>query len=1699
VLLNQIYYAPNLVNTARDLKLEIIIRSAGLTAACNATSMSGHPAYTGGRRSTNRSSRRFAASTSSNPHSFDSLGVVDAHGRTLTRDQFKEGRKKKGECPSCGQPLFEVRMGGLVKKPLTVAGKVKLGRCLICAGSIKDKKKHIALSSSTPTSPSSPNSHSPVPIRPWSHQSLPTPSSHIVSSPTMSYQRGLTPHLQQQPVAPHSAGNSPYAAQQQRHHQQQQHLYQHQPQGIAQYQQHRSDSYDNDYDYDDDTVYYEPSGSISQPYSFPQTGTGTGTAGQQQQQQQQFQIQPRPLSEGPMDTNTNAHQDWSQSPSNNSNVMQGPYPHSHSPQAYTSAQSPSRQGSGGGGCQLPYFPTGTMEGELQGGGGGSSSSDGRRMPMPVVQARPMPVSRDGSRPVAVIARDGSSGTGSSSTGGRPMSVVRDGSGGSISQSSSSHSHSFQVHQHQHQRERGYAGAGAGNSTSVYSNPTLQLQSTHQQLSNSSSMSDRSARSYQSTPSQEEHFMANFAIINENENDLSTTNNHQSLSAMEELRIVMEELTSRVGNSADSNDAGTEEREAEEEKDWHWHTLDRVLNLLQHHGDKDMVQIKGMRICGSILTKCKQQQQHLQLQQQRTLLQDGASTSTTSTSDDSHWPSPLLSGLYNIIPNSENLIAHLLHLTDRSNNPVTVMNAFMILWAISEFSEEARHEVVARSISTAQHSLSSITNALRQHRSHPDVLVYALLFLCGILKQQCDNEHENENEKNHPNNNPNHKNINMVFTSSLKEGRVMMEDLLDLAQDDDASSCCHLKVSEALCRVFWTMSMSSIHTQQQENNEHPYKEILLQDDKQRPIKAMVDIMNRFQSDEVIQTLVCRTLSNLVAQEDDAMPGDGPLAELLLMSNDSDSLSLMDALVTSVTTALKSHRQGSEGVTQSAMYVLAMAGPLASLPVLRETTESITEIMALFLQESSDVNLNLLSDLTFLFYGRAVQAASKGFVSFAASTQVDDAERDGAVRDVQFDTNIKREQLMNAFGILTTISDQVDVSPLLPKEALGGIIEALDFFGSKSNDVEFCRTTFCFLSSIICCDEETLCCGAALVKVGAVRGLLSCIHRHGLDFEDVVEQGVELLGALIWADPSNAMSRVTASDVSSLLKLWQTHKSNESLQKCALVLLRDLCSPESKTDIIMDNNTTHQNNKHNVAAIVKYIFDVLEEYPQDVTIQEEALTALWSLLTMVDDDDNTNAKSISISIPAVKAAGGIPKIIHAMDQHEYNTEVQEAALACLSVLANVTACAMEIFRTGGAVKAISACKLHDIDGIGIPIDIGVDADAGADSTSLLRNKKNAEGVHEKAMFLLCKLSKNDYSLSLNKNLITNGAVPLAARCLRLFPKSVKLVKAAIQLLAMLSQEEAAISNSTSTKDKDHHLNVFAKEGVHEALIELMSAEDLDPAVNANATKLFLMITSSRSPELAKVDVIQIVITAMHNHKDLVEAQERGVIALGELSVKDAEAKDTIALLGGVEAIVDAMNQFLSSVKCCEKGCVALWSLGFKESVRGAILQANGVTAIVHAMLAHMAQEPVVQSACGALITLTSQSGCRNAFRSADGTSTMLSAMKVHFNSPRLLDQCCNVLSNLAVYTDEDTVEYVTVEQLKTVARCMKLHPSLKTLQKSALRTLWNLSLISFNLPLMKEASEVLQEVLFAAASNFPDDCGERVERLLNLLIF
>lgn len=97
----------------------------------------------------------------------DMFGDLGAGGVVLSRDELVERRHRAGQCPTCGQKIFEKKY--FKKKPITVPGKVLEGRCLVCNPQDPEKEQLEATCAVVVAPPSSSSSAPSAPSRERNH------------------------------------------------------------------------------------------------------------------------------------------------------------------------------------------------------------------------------------------------------------------------------------------------------------------------------------------------------------------------------------------------------------------------------------------------------------------------------------------------------------------------------------------------------------------------------------------------------------------------------------------------------------------------------------------------------------------------------------------------------------------------------------------------------------------------------------------------------------------------------------------------------------------------------------------------------------------------------------------------------------------------------------------------------------------------------------------------------------------------------------------------------------------------------------------------------------------------------------------------------------------------------------------------------------------------------------------------------------------------------------------------------------------------------------------------------------------------------------------------------------------------------------------------------------------------------------------
>ena len=151
-------------------------------------------------------------------------------------------------------------------------------------------------------------------------------------------------------------------------------------------------------------------------------------------------------------------------------------------------------------------------------------------------------------------------------------------------------------------------------------------------------------------------------------------------------------------------------------------------------------------------------------------------------------------------------------------------------------------------------------------------------------------------------------------------------------------------------------------------------------------------------------------------------------------------------------------------------------------------------------------------------------------------------------------------------------------------------------------------------------------------------------------------------------------------------------------------------------------------------------------------------------------------------------------------------------------------------------------------------------------------------------------------------------------------------------------------------------------------------------------------------------------------MVAIQEGACGRLGWLATGDDKNRKKVANLGGIEAILKAMNEHAAHAKVQETACEALDNLSFNDDNAVKIRNLGGIEALLKAMKDHPAEANVQEKACEALKSLIILNDDNKVtIANLGGVQALLKAMKDHPSKANVQEKACMALTSLA-YDDD-----------------------------------------------------------------------------------
>jgi hypothetical protein len=230
---------------------------------------------------------------------------------------------------------------------------------------------------------------------------------------------------------------------------------------------------------------------------------------------------------------------------------------------------------------------------------------------------------------------------------------------------------------------------------------------------------------------------------------------------------------------------------------------------------------------------------------------------------------------------------------------------------------------------------------------------------------------------------------------------------------------------------------------------------------------------------------------------------------------------------------------------------------------------------------------------------------------------------------------------------------------------------------------------------------------------------------------------------------------------------------------------------------------------------------------------------------------------------------------------------------------------------------------------------------------------------------------------------------------------------------------------------------------------------------------------------------VVLAMVMHSHEPDVQEKALHALLNLASNNDKVKSELGHMGGIDAVIQAMQVHRDDSAVQECGASVLSCLASIEENELIIGQCGGIDVTIRAMWVHSESVTVVEWCCKALYALSLHPENSQKILEIGGISAIVNTMQAHTDSALVQEMCCATLCNLATHDESAKEKIVAEEALDAIVLAMVLFGDDVGVQAQACMVLVKLANVT-NLRSM-QASNV-GELALTAATNFPDRCQE-----------
>lgn len=356
-------------------------------------------------------------------------------------------------------------------------------------------------------------------------------------------------------------------------------------------------------------------------------------------------------------------------------------------------------------------------------------------------------------------------------------------------------------------------------------------------------------------------------------------------------------------------------------------------------------------------------------------------------------------------------------------------------------------------------------------------------------------------------------------------------------------------------------------------------------------------------------------------------------------------------------------------------------------------------------------------------------------------------------------------------------------------------------------------------------------------------------------------------------------------------------------------------------------------------------------------------------------------------------------------------------------------------------------------------------------------NHESVQEKGCTILQRLASSE-NLQVNLSIAQTEGIDLLIMTLATYSAN------------ELIQAQACKALSHLSIDPESRI-LIANLGGLELLVNALEVHTENLELAESVSLALLNLSSDGDVEiLIESGVVETVVEAMKKYPTSSTLQLNGMGVLQNVSMKGSNAKTVIAEIGGIDAVITALSEFLMEPSVLERAFTTLWSLAVLNSNQVRIAKANGISLVINGMLASIDYEQVQRQGCGCLCTLSSDPSNKVQIHSSGGIDAIIFGMRAHYASEALQAEACRALSSLAVEM------VATQNEIDAILSAMRSFPVSADLQEHACYALRNY-LLSPDNALIRSAGSEVSAAMYNAMTACPHNCCAVADEVLAML--